>query len=130
MGTYRSCKHLDGKHSVFGRVVGGAEKTLSAMERVGTDNKDRPVDDIIIEKTQIFVDPFEEVDEQLAVERQKEMEEARKQEEILKGKRQLEPPKKAYTSGVGKFISPSLKKEATKTDSAAAASGPPRAKKP
>ena len=61
--TYRSCKHLDGKHSVFGRVVGGAETTLSAMEKVGTDNKDRPVEDIIIEQTQIFVDPFEEVDE-------------------------------------------------------------------
>ena len=50
---------------MFGRVVGGAETTLSAMERVGTDNKDRPVDDIVIEKTQIFVDPFEEVDEQV-----------------------------------------------------------------
>ena len=63
--TYRSCKHLDGKHSVFGRVVGGAETTLSAMERVGTDNKDRPVEDIVIEKAQVFVDPFEEVDEQV-----------------------------------------------------------------
>jgi len=115
--TYRSCKHLDGKHSVFGRVVGGAETTLSAMERVGTDNKDRPVDDIVIEKTQIFVDPFEEVDEQLAIERQKEMEEAKKQEEILKGKRQLAEPTKTYKQGVGKFISPSLKKEAKKSDS-------------
>ena len=64
--TYRSCKHLDGKHSVFGRVVGGAETTLSAMERVGTDNKDRPVEDIVIEKAQVFVDPFEEVDEQVS----------------------------------------------------------------
>jgi len=127
--TYRSCKHLDGKHSVFGRVVGGAETTLSAMERVGTDNKDRPVEDIVIEKAQVFVDPFEEVDEQLAVERQKEMAEAKKQEDILKGKRQLEPPKKAYTSGVGKFISPSLKKEAKKSEPGASSSGPPKNKK-
>ena len=62
--TYRSCKHLDGKHSIFGRVVGGME-TLSAMERIGTDNKDRPVEDIIIESAQIFTDPYAEVDEQV-----------------------------------------------------------------
>lgn len=62
--TYRSCKHLDGKHSIFGRVVGGME-TLSAMERIGTDNKDRPVEEIIIESTQIFTDPYAEVDEQV-----------------------------------------------------------------
>jgi peptidyl-prolyl cis-trans isomerase-like protein 2 len=36
--TYRSCKHLDNKHTIFGRVVGGIE-TLSAMEAVGTDNQ-------------------------------------------------------------------------------------------
>jgi cyclophilin family peptidyl-prolyl cis-trans isomerase len=36
--TYRSCKHLDNKHSVFGRVVGGIE-TLGSMEAVGTDNQ-------------------------------------------------------------------------------------------
>ena len=62
--TYRSCKHLDGKHSIFGRVVGGME-TLSAMERIGTDNTDRPVEDIIIESAQIFTDPYAEVDEQV-----------------------------------------------------------------
>ena len=36
--TYRSCKHLDKKHTVFGRVVGGME-TLSAVEAIGTDNQ-------------------------------------------------------------------------------------------
>ena len=66
---------------------------------------------------------------QLAVERQKEMAEAKKQEDILKGKRQLEPPKKAYTSGVGKFISPSLKKEAKKSEPGGSSSGPPKNKK-
>lgn len=62
--TYRSCKHLDGKHTIFGRVVGGME-TLSAMERIGTDNKDRPVEEIIIESAQIFTDPYAEVDEKV-----------------------------------------------------------------
>lgn len=64
--TYRSCKHLDGKHTIFGKVVGGIE-TLNAMERIGTDNKDRPVEEILIEGTQIFTDPYAEVDEQARI---------------------------------------------------------------
>ena len=55
------------------------------------------------------------------------MAETKKQEDILKGKRQLEPPKKAFTSGVGKFISPTLKKEAKKSEGSE--SGQPKSKK-
>lgn len=62
--TFRSCRHLDGKHSIFGRVVGGLD-TLTSMERVETDNKDRPIEDIIVEKAQVFVDPYQEADEQV-----------------------------------------------------------------
>ena len=62
--TYRSCKHLDGKHTVFGRLVGGID-TLNAMERIGTDNKDRPVEEIVIEQALVFTDPYAEVDEQV-----------------------------------------------------------------
>lgn len=64
--TYRSCKHLDNKHTVFGRVVGGME-TLSEMERIEVDNKDRPIEDIILIKAQIFVNPYEEADEQVII---------------------------------------------------------------
>ena len=35
------------------------------MERVETDNKDRPIEDLHIEKTIVFVDPFTEVDEEV-----------------------------------------------------------------
>lgn len=35
------------------------------MERIGTDKKDRPVEDIIIEQAQVFTDPYEDVDEQV-----------------------------------------------------------------
>lgn len=62
--TYRSCKHLDGKHTIFGKVVGGME-TLSEMERIEVDSKDRPIEDIIILNAHIFVDPYQEVDEQV-----------------------------------------------------------------
>ena len=61
--TFRSCKHLDGKHLIFGRIVGGAETTLSDIENVETDNKDKPIDSIIIQKALVFVDPFTEADE-------------------------------------------------------------------
>ena len=63
--TYRSCPHLDVKHTIFGRVVGGLT-TLSAMEAIETDNKDCPIEDIRIEEAVVFVDPFKEADKQVA----------------------------------------------------------------
>lgn len=36
------------------------------MERIEVDNKDRPIEDIIIYKAQIFVDPYQEADEQVS----------------------------------------------------------------
>lgn len=62
--TYRSCKHLDNKHSVFGRIVGGFE-TLNSIEEIEVDNKDRPITDIYITQTHVFVDPFQEVDDKV-----------------------------------------------------------------
>ncbi len=38
---------------------------MSALERVETDNKDRPIEDLVIERCLVFVDPFAEVDEQV-----------------------------------------------------------------
>jgi cyclophilin family peptidyl-prolyl cis-trans isomerase len=43
----QSCRHLDFKHSVFGRIVGGLE-VLSAMEKIPTDPDDRPTQPITI----------------------------------------------------------------------------------
>ncbi|KXS11901.1 cyclophilin-like protein, partial [Gonapodya prolifera JEL478] len=53
--TFGACKHLDGKHSIFGKVVGGLE-TLGKMEAVETDKADRPKMQIQIEDVQVFVD--------------------------------------------------------------------------
>lgn len=55
---YKSARHLDGKHTVFGRVAGGGA-TLDAIESVPTDEKDRPVRPVVIEGAEVFVDPFE-----------------------------------------------------------------------
>jgi len=35
------------------------------MEKIEVDNKDRPIEDIIIEDCQVFVDPYLEADEQV-----------------------------------------------------------------
>ena len=46
------------------RVVGGVD-VLSTMEKVETDSKDTPLEEIRIDKTVVFVDPFEEADQQV-----------------------------------------------------------------
>ena len=56
---YRPAKHLDRKHTVFGKVIGGLD-VLSAIEAVSVDEKDRPEKEITIEGVEVFVDPFEE----------------------------------------------------------------------
>ncbi|XP_072024376.1 RING-type E3 ubiquitin-protein ligase PPIL2-like [Amphiura filiformis] len=118
--TFRSCKHLDGKHSVFGRVVGGLD-TIQAMESVETDKKtDKPKEDIVIQDTLVFVNPYDEVDEEIAKERQQKKDEA---EAKLKA-----PPAKSsavtlssedkptvYRSGIGKYISKASKEDSPST---------------
>uniref|UniRef100_A0A8C3CNS3 Peptidylprolyl isomerase like 2 n=1 Tax=Cairina moschata TaxID=8855 RepID=A0A8C3CNS3_CAIMO len=104
--TFRSCAYLDKKHTVFGRVVGGFE-TLTAMENVESDPKtDRPKEEIRIQSTTVFVDPYEEADAQVAAEREK----AQQEEEAAKTKAEVIPPKKevqtpkTYRQGIGKYI--------------------------
>lgn len=59
--TYRACKHLDRKHTIFARVVGGVDTTLSEIENVKVSEKEkRPVEDVRMERVVVFVDPFEE----------------------------------------------------------------------
>eukprot|EP00011_Vannellida_sp_DIVA3-517-6-12_P005460 CAMPEP_0114624162 /NCGR_PEP_ID=MMETSP0168-20121206/10629_1 /TAXON_ID=95228 ORGANISM="Vannella sp., Strain DIVA3 517/6/12" /NCGR_SAMPLE_ID=MMETSP0168 /ASSEMBLY_ACC=CAM_ASM_000044 /LENGTH=450 /DNA_ID=CAMNT_0001835437 /DNA_START=156 /DNA_END=1504 /DNA_ORIENTATION=- len=62
---YKSAKHLDRKHTVFGKVVGGID-TLKNMEAVPTDDSDKPLTPITILGTQVFVDPFKEEEEKVA----------------------------------------------------------------
>ncbi|OUS45749.1 hypothetical protein BE221DRAFT_206282 [Ostreococcus tauri] len=61
--TYKPSPHLNGKHTVFGRVVGGLE-TLSKCEAVETDASDRPLKTIRIERVTVFTNPYEELREE------------------------------------------------------------------
>jgi peptidyl-prolyl cis-trans isomerase-like protein 2 len=58
--TYRAVPHLDRKHTIFAKVVGGLDTTLRSMELAEVGEKDKPVDDIEIHDIVVFVDPFEE----------------------------------------------------------------------
>ncbi|XP_004537508.1 peptidyl-prolyl cis-trans isomerase-like 2 [Ceratitis capitata] len=101
--TYRSCKHLDGKHTVFGKLVGGMD-TLTQMEKVEVDNKDRPIEDIVIESAQVFVDPFKEALEELEKERAAEVEKQVQVAAEVKKQKRLNEPLKVYRQGVGKYL--------------------------
>lgn len=96
--TFRSCKHLDKKHTIFGKLVGGFD-TLDKMEKIETDAKDRPKDPIHIKKVVVYVDPFKEIDEYIESERRKERGETNDSSENSK-KSSL----KQFRSGVGSFI--------------------------
>uniref|UniRef100_A0A6I8PZ43 RING-type E3 ubiquitin-protein ligase PPIL2 n=1 Tax=Xenopus tropicalis TaxID=8364 RepID=A0A6I8PZ43_XENTR len=126
--TFRSCTYLDRKHTVFGRVVGGFD-TLTAMENVDTDTKtDRPKEEIRIESSTVFVDPYDEADAQVAAEREKtrkaEEEEKMKAKALLPKKEQSQEPK-AYRKGVGKYINMAATKRSAEDDE----TGPSTSKK-
>ncbi|BGP25678.1 peptidyl-prolyl cis-trans isomerase-like 2 [Rhodotorula toruloides] len=59
--TFRDqCSHLDGKHTVFGRLVGGHD-VLDKLERVPIDPAtDRPLKPVILLDVEVFGDPFED----------------------------------------------------------------------
>jgi len=57
---FKSAKHLDFKHSVFGRVVGGLD-VLARLEGLETDAQDRPLQEAKILGAEVFVDPFAEM---------------------------------------------------------------------
>ena len=62
--TFKSAAHLDGKHTVFGRVVGGFD-ALSKIERVPTDKNDRPMEPVAITCIMVLVNPFNNVEAEM-----------------------------------------------------------------
>ncbi|THD19368.1 Peptidyl-prolyl cis-trans isomerase 4 [Fasciola hepatica] len=121
--TFRTCKHLDKKHTVFGKVVGGMD-TLNKVEMMETDKDDRPLEEIQIINCEVFVNPFKEVEEMLAKERAQAADAPagsnvnamtrpkpgnRREEEALAAedrarRRQAPEQTKVFHNGVGKFI--------------------------
>jgi len=118
--AYKSAPHLDGKHTVFGNVVGGME-TLAKMERVDVDADDRPVTPIVIESVEVFVDPYkdaamEERDAEESKRKADERDEKERLEALRPGKWWSDPAGEAAKlagdgpvgragGGVGKYLS-------------------------
>lgn len=95
---------MDGHHTIFGKLVGGLD-SLNEMEKIEVDKNDRPIENIFIMKVHVFVDPFVEADEQLAKEREDELERQRKVvEDEIKRKQQKNQPLKVYRDGIGKYL--------------------------
>lgn len=88
---YRPANHLDRKHTIFGRVVGGLD-VLSKLESVPVASDNRPTDDIIIEDIVVFVDPFEEFQKQ-----KREKDEVEKEKEEIKRQGGTEDDKTTWT---------------------------------
>lgn len=60
---YKAASHLDRKHTIFAKVVGGLD-VLQRLENAPVGSDSRPVDDIVMENVVVFVDPFEEFQKQ------------------------------------------------------------------
>lgn len=79
---------------------------MNAIEKIEVDNKDRPIEDIIIQGAHIFVDPYQEVDEQLVLERAAEIERLAQEaaKDNAKSNKKSDGTLKVYRSGVGKYV--------------------------
>lgn len=112
--TYKQVPHLDRKHTIFGRVVGGLD-VLQKMENSAVDSSSRPIDDIIMENVVVFVDPFEEFQKQKSDKDRAEEEREKIQSQggteddrttwsgkRIRGDGSLVPSEK--TGGVGKYL--------------------------
>ncbi|EJT46113.1 hypothetical protein A1Q2_01459 [Trichosporon asahii var. asahii CBS 8904] len=58
--TYAKQSSLDGKYTIFGKVIDGADSTLDAIEKVPVNAKNRPLEEIRLESVTIHANPIAE----------------------------------------------------------------------
>ncbi|KAJ6623990.1 peptidyl-prolyl cis-trans isomerase-like 3 [Mycena sp. CBHHK59/15] len=56
--TYAKQPHLDGKYTIFGKVIDGADSTLDAMEKVQVNAKNRPLTEFKLTHITIHANPI------------------------------------------------------------------------
>ena len=100
--TYAAAGHLDDKHTVFGKMVGG-EKILDLCEGVGTDLGDKPTSDIKILEIKVITDPFDEVllkEKRIKEEKKRKLEERELKQKLV----HASSGSTLSTDKVGKFL--------------------------
>eukprot|EP01126_Amoeba_proteus_P055520 TRINITY_DN6898_c0_g1_i1.p1 TRINITY_DN6898_c0_g1~~TRINITY_DN6898_c0_g1_i1.p1 ORF type:complete len:529 (-),score=114.15 TRINITY_DN6898_c0_g1_i1:145-1731(-) len=109
---YKSAPHLNGVHSVFGKVVGGLE-ILRELSHVETDESDRPLEEIKILETIVYKNPFDDAEmkkqEIIQQEKQKREKESKEYGAWLSNPTAALAPHKEQnqnqtTEGIGKYI--------------------------
>ncbi|EAN32863.2 Cyclophilin type peptidyl-prolyl cis-trans isomerase/CLD family protein [Theileria parva strain Muguga] len=88
--TFNTCEHLDNRHSVFGKVVGGLE-ILKKWNNLKVNDEERPLNPPKIVNTIVYSNPFEEAKIQL--DKQKELEKLEEKKRVINSKSKwlLEP---------------------------------------
>ncbi|KAJ3286060.1 Peptidyl-prolyl cis-trans isomerase cyp8 [Rhizoclosmatium sp. JEL0117] len=112
--TYKQCKHLDGKHSIFGKITKGLE-VLDKIEQVETDDGDKPKKPITMESIEILVDPFEKA---LNILKGTDPETLKKAEEAAARKAKKEANDRVFApmsggSEIGKYFKKSVDEESS-----------------
>lgn len=59
--TLDRCEWLDNKHTIFGKVTGNSLYNLPRFDELETDDKDRPLYPPRIERTEILLEPFDDI---------------------------------------------------------------------
>jgi len=121
--TYKPASHLDRKHTIFGKVVGGMD-VLAKMEDVPTDGSDRPLHKIVMKNVVVYVDPFEEFLKEKSKQEKMEAEKAEVQRKggteddktTWTGKRIRGDGTVSTSDGVGKYLKAALRQKTTGTD--------------
>jgi len=108
---YKSAPHLNNKHTVFGKLVGGMD-VLKAMALMENDMNDKPLSDIVIIDSIVYLNPFskEEMDKEEQEEKLKKEKEKEKQEfgQWLSNPQPLISTPLSKESSVGKYLSKPL----------------------
>lgn len=108
--TFGQAKHLDKKHTVFGKLVGGFD-TLDEIEVIPTDNHCKPKRKITILNSFVFVNPVKELQAALQKEKLEEEEEKKRAEQLKEIERKAQARAKiaqaasaANKKGVGRYL--------------------------
>ena len=118
--TFKSCEHLNRKHSVFGSVVAGLEEVVMKMEKVPTDTKNRPLEPITILDTIVVENPFQEAEawEMKRIESKQQQQKAESQPSASSGNAKKTPVGESKASSPGLSIGRYLKKSVASLPSA------------